>query len=103
MHLPSIPLTVHRGSAADLQATLTLQRHLGCVKPGLTTTGFRGIPRSGSGRCPVVSTELERQTASGDGTRLSVLNPQGYPPRVTPKDMAPRLDTLEGKTVYLVD
>ena len=36
-------------------------------------------------------------------TLLTVHNPQGYPPRVTPKDMAPRLDTLEGKTVYLVD
>jgi hypothetical protein len=27
----------------------------------------------------------------------------GYPPRVNPKEMAPRLDTLDGKTVYLVD
>ena len=34
---------------------------------------------------------------------LTVLNPQGYPPQVTPKDMAPRLDTLDGKTIYLVD
>ena len=34
---------------------------------------------------------------------LTVLNPQGYPPRVTPKDLAPRLDTLDGKTIYLVD
>jgi len=34
---------------------------------------------------------------------LTVLNPTGYPPRVSPKDMAPRLETLEGKTVYLVD
>ena len=34
---------------------------------------------------------------------LNVLNPQGYAPRVTPKDMAPRLDTLEGKKVFLVD
>jgi hypothetical protein len=33
----------------------------------------------------------------------NVLNPMGYPPRVNPKAMAPRLDTLEGKTVYLVD
>ena len=32
-----------------------------------------------------------------------MLNPTGYPPRVTPKDMAPRLGTLDGKTVYLVD
>ena len=38
-----------------------------------------------------------------DATRLTVHNPMGYPPRVTPKDMAPRLDTLEGKTVYLLD
>ena len=34
---------------------------------------------------------------------LTVLNPQGFPPRVTPKDMAPRLDSLEGKKVFLVD
>jgi hypothetical protein len=53
----------------------------------------------------MVGTELERHAAQGatDPTRLTVLNPQGFPPRVTPKDMAPRLDTLEGKTVYLVD
>jgi hypothetical protein len=36
-------------------------------------------------------------------TTLTVLNPMGYPPRVTPKAMAPRLDTLEGKRVFLVD
>jgi hypothetical protein len=27
----------------------------------------------------------------------------GYPPQITQLGMAPRLDTLEGKTVYLVD
>jgi hypothetical protein len=36
-------------------------------------------------------------------TTITVLNPMGYPPRVTPKDMAPRLDTLEGKKVFLLD
>ena len=47
---------------------------------------------------------LEQTHRSGvRGGQLSVLNPQGFPPRVSPKDMAPRLDTLEGKTVYLVD
>ncbi len=35
--------------------------------------------------------------------KMTVLNPMGYPPKVTPKAMAPRLDTLDGKTVYLVD
>ena len=35
--------------------------------------------------------------------RLTVMNPMGYPPKVSPKPMAPRLDTLDGKTVFLVD
>ena len=34
---------------------------------------------------------------------LTVLNPVGFPPVVTQKTLAPRLDTLSGKTVYLVD
>jgi hypothetical protein len=53
----------------------------------------------------VIEAELQRtaQPAAVGRGRLTVLNPMGFPPRVTPKDMAPRLDTLEGKTVYLVD
>ena len=35
--------------------------------------------------------------------RMTVLNPMGFPPKVTRKELAPRLSTLEGKTVYLVD
>ena len=35
--------------------------------------------------------------------KVSVLNPMGFPPIVTQKQLAPRLDTLNGKTVYLVD
>jgi hypothetical protein len=35
--------------------------------------------------------------------RMTVLNPMGYPPEVTPRELAPRLDTLDGKTLYLVD
>jgi hypothetical protein len=37
------------------------------------------------------------------GEQITVLNPMGYPPKVTHKSMAPRLNTLDGKTVYLVD
>ena len=35
--------------------------------------------------------------------KITVLNPMGYPPKVTGKSLAPRLETLDGKTVYLVD
>ena len=35
--------------------------------------------------------------------KLPVYNPVGYPPKVSAKAMAPRLDSLDGKTIYLVD
>ena len=35
--------------------------------------------------------------------QISVLNPTGFAPKVVPKELAPRLATLDGKTVYLVD
>jgi hypothetical protein len=35
--------------------------------------------------------------------KIKVMNPMGYPPKIAQLGMAPRLDTLEGKTVYLVD
>ena len=34
---------------------------------------------------------------------ITVLNPTGRPPVVTRKELAKRLSTLDGKTVYLVD
>ena len=37
------------------------------------------------------------------GEKVGVLNPAGYPPRVAGRRLAPRLDSLDGKTVYLVD
>jgi hypothetical protein len=36
-------------------------------------------------------------------TRIQVLNPVGYPPEVTPKTASPRPESLDGKTIYLVD
>ena len=35
--------------------------------------------------------------------KISVMNPVGYSPKITPKPMAPRLESLDGKTLYLVD
>jgi hypothetical protein len=37
------------------------------------------------------------------GAKFTVLNPTGFPPKVTHRNMAPRLDSLDGKTIYLVD
>ena len=34
---------------------------------------------------------------------LTVLDPTGYPPKIAAKPLAPRLPTLNGRTVYLVD
>ena len=35
--------------------------------------------------------------------KITVLNPLGTPPPIKLKNMAPRLDTLDGKTIYIVD
>jgi hypothetical protein len=34
---------------------------------------------------------------------ITVLNPEGQPPPIILSPMAPRLDTMDGKTIYLVD
>ena len=34
---------------------------------------------------------------------LTVYNPMGYPPKIEQHPMAPRPQSLDGKTVYLVD
>jgi hypothetical protein len=34
---------------------------------------------------------------------VTVHDPRGYPPKVTGKRLAPRLQSLDGKLVYLVD
>src|SRR5438093_9345370 len=35
--------------------------------------------------------------------QIVVHNPVGYPPKISGKALAPRLESLDGKTVYLVD
>ena len=40
--------------------------------------------------------------AATDG-KITVLNPLGTPPPIETKQMAPRLDTLDGKTIYLIN
>ena len=36
-------------------------------------------------------------------TKLTVLNPEGYPPQVDARGMAPALETMQGKPLFLVD
>jgi hypothetical protein len=41
--------------------------------------------------------------AAPAGEMITVLNPLGTPPPITLQPMAPRLNTLDGKTIYIVD
>ena len=41
-------------------------------------------------------------SAATDG-KITVLNPLGTPPPIEVKQMAPRLDSLDGKTIYLIN
>jgi hypothetical protein len=49
-----------------------------------------------------MANELQRADVE-TGKKLTVLNPVGYAPKITPKPMAARLNGLDGKTLYLVD
>ena len=46
---------------------------------------------------------LDIISKTGSQTKITVHNPVGYPPKVTKKTAAPRLESLDGKTIYLVD
>jgi hypothetical protein len=57
-------------------------------------------PEYNCGRAIAARTEEAPMPTS---ERVTVLNPVGFPPVVTPKPLAPRLETLHDKTIYLVD
>jgi hypothetical protein len=44
-----------------------------------------------------------KTTSAPSGAQFTALNPKGSPPPVKLIPMAPRLDTIHGKTIYLVD
>lgn len=48
---------------------------------------------------PDTTIEMSNPTAE----KISVLNPVGFPPKINKKASAPRPESLNGKTVYLVD
>lgn len=51
---------------------------------------------------PAQSNQAQAQGKAVD-QKITVLSPMGIPPAIELKPMAPRLDTLDGKTVYLVN
>jgi len=54
----------------------------------------------------VVTTPRADQTIelpASAGEKITVLNPVGFPPKVSKKAIAPRPESLDGKTIYLVD
>jgi hypothetical protein len=48
--------------------------------------------------------DLSRIDALGQAPeKITVLSPVGYPPKINRRTAAPRLESLDGKTIYLVD
>jgi len=65
---------------------------------GMSPVALAGIPA-------IAASEKKTDTKKGAapaGPMLEVLNPRGTPPPITLIPMAKRLDTLDGKTIYLV-
>ncbi len=50
---------------------------------------------------PTTPPELSNSAAFDD--KITVLNPVGYPPKINKKALSPRPESLDGKTIYLVD
>jgi hypothetical protein len=53
---------------------------------------------------PTFAEPARRRAAKGsvDTGKIEVLNPRGFPPAIKLLPMAPRLTSLDGKTIYLV-
>lgn len=47
--------------------------------------------------------EKSKETPTTARTKLVGLNPKGMPPAITLFPLAPRLSSLDGKTIYMVD
>jgi len=56
------------------------------------------------GMSPALLTEAQSKPAKGaaGAPTIEALNPRGIPPPITLVPMAPRLSSLDGKTIYLV-
>jgi hypothetical protein len=52
---------------------------------------------------PTLDNQAQAQGNAPAEQKITVLSPMGTPPPIKLKPMAPRLNTLEGKTIYVVD
>ncbi len=53
--------------------------------------------------CAFLMISSQISAAPAPKNEITVLNPLGTPPPIEVKQMAPRLDTLDGKTIYLIN
>ncbi len=51
---------------------------------------------------PAMAGKKEKKPVASGQQKIEALNPKGMPPAVQLVPMAPRLDTLDGKTIFLV-
>jgi len=66
---------------------------------GMSPVVLAGLPGIADA---ATKSDKSKKTATSADPKLTVLNPRGLPPPITLIPMAPRLSTLDGKTVYLV-
>ncbi len=66
---------------------------------GMSPAAFAGMPAFAD---QTKKSDKAKKVATSGEPKLTVLNPRGLPPPITLIPMAPRLSTLDGKTVYLV-
>ena len=53
--------------------------------------------------CSTPGNQVQAQTKAKAVEKITVLNPMGTAPPIKLKPMAPRLTTIEGKTIYVVN
>ena len=73
------------------------------MKLRTTITAILCIGLISSVAIQVNQTSAQAAPADPQMPEITVLNPMGTPPPIEAKQMAPRLSTLDGKTIYFVN
>ena len=84
-----------------------MKRHLSAAVMAVFCLGLfcscTTLEDKGSSRALYVQAQAAPAEAAASEEKITVLTPLGHPPSIKLKAMAPRLGTLEGKTIYIVD